>query len=79
MSTWRERERIAIEQARRWPVSFGLQFFFGILGCVFVAQNAVSVSPDFLGIVAKAGVGAIIFTVVFRRRPAPPSPGSPAA
>lgn len=79
MSTWRERERLAIEQAKRWPVSFCLQNFFGILGCVFVAKNAFGGSPDFLGIVAKAGIGTIIFTVVFRRRSVPPGPSAPAA
>jgi len=80
MNSWRERDRFAVEQARRWPVGFFLNFLFSILGAIYIAQNVAGMSAEnFPDVIAKAALGAAIFTAVMRSRKVASGPAAPAA
>jgi hypothetical protein len=85
MSAVNERERLAFEQARRWPLFFGLQFFFAISGIVALASYAnaaiFGAPAHSLGgrEFATAAIGAVLFTVLTRWRGGRSAPGASAA
>jgi hypothetical protein len=76
-----DRESAAYEFARRWPVWFGLQFFFGLLGVLALldelgsAWSGSSETGSVLGNLLPAAGSALLFTFVMRRgigRKSPP-------
>ena len=76
-----DRESAAFEFARRWPVWFGLQFFFGLVG-VFALMDELGATwsgSSELGSVLRdlvpAAGSAVLFTLLVRRglgRKSPP-------
>jgi hypothetical protein len=84
MSTINERERLTLEQARRWPVFFALQFFFAITGVVAVSTYLSTVpfgeTPRSLNgrAFVTTLIGAVLFTLLMRWRSKRTGSGAPA-